>query len=411
MNTRNSRFDIIIVGGGASGLFCAIMLKKNNPDISVAILEKQKSVGKKLLATGNGRCNLTNMNITKDAYHGTFKEHIENLVTEVSPDKLLEELKALGLLTTTDSEGRVYPLSKHSSTVLDILLLGCKSSGVQIFTETFANKIDHRNNEFIISNEDSTFTCGKLIISTGSKATPETGADDSILNTLKRLGHTTTQLTPSLCPVPVKSKALYSLKGVRVTGKASIIHSNRILKSEYGEIQFTDKTLSGICLFSLSRIANTTDNTFISIDLLPETNQEDVYNILSANRNRLSANCLSDDLLSGMFQKKLGNALLLAAGINKDRELKSISFKELETLAALIKDWRFEVKKSDDFSRAQVVAGGINSNEINHETMESKKIKNMYLIGEIVDCDGDCGGYNLHFAFATAYRAAKRICL
>ncbi|MBE6737146.1 MAG: aminoacetone oxidase family FAD-binding enzyme [Ruminococcaceae bacterium] len=403
-------FDVLIIGGGASGLFCATMLKKNNPTVSVAIIEKQKTVGKKLLATGNGRCNLTNLNASMNAYHGTFKKHIDDLLAEFSPQKLINIFKELGLLTTIDSEGRVYPLSKHSSSVLDILSLACKTYNVQIFTEAFVSKII-KNSIFSVITNDCEITCERLIISTGSKATPETGADDTMLSILQSLGHTATNLSPALCPVPVNSKVLFNLKGIRVNGKASILSEGIVLKSESGEIQFTDKALSGICLFNLSRIANTTDSAYISIDLLPEMTKDDVFGILQINKTRLSDASSAEELLCGIFQKKLSSTLLLSAGIKKDTALKHIGNKEINNLASIIKDWCFEVKKSDDFTRAQVVAGGIIADEINHNTMESKKIKNMYLIGEIIDCDGDCGGFNLHFAFATAYRAAKSIAI
>ena len=164
-------FDVLIIAGGASGLFCAAMLKKNNPTVSVAIIEKQKTVGKKLLATGNGRCNLTNLNASKNAYHGTFKKHIDDLLAEFSPQKLINIFKELGLLTTIDSEGRVYPLSKHSSSVLDILSLACKTYNVQIFTDAqlfslkYLNSFPHVNPVSMISStiKISLFSIGKFI--------------------------------------------------------------------------------------------------------------------------------------------------------------------------------------------------------------------------------------------------------
>ncbi len=408
-NKRN--FDIIIIGGGASGLFCAAMLKKYKPNYSVAILEKQKTVGKKLLATGNGRCNLTNINISKNNYHGTFKPYVEDLLTDCSSQKIIDEFKELGLVTTIDSEGRVYPLSKHSATVLDVLLLGCISDKINIFTDTFVNDIKHTKDDFIVTCNNGDFTAKKIIISTGSKATPETGADDTILKTIIKLGHTITPLSPALCPVNVKAKSLFNLKGVRAQGNVSIVKSNKILKTESGEIQFTDKALSGICLFNLSRIANTTDDVHIMIDLLPEFTFNEVYDILKTNQKRLSDASSAEDLMIGIFQRKLSNALLLSSSINKDIPIGSIDKKVLHNLTATIKGWKFEVKKSSDFTRAQIVAGGVKADEINHKTMESKKINNMFLIGEVVDCDGDCGGYNLHFAFASAYRAAMSISL
>lgn len=409
MTNEKKSFDVIIIGGGAGGLFCAVNIKNIYPDLSVAILEKQKTAGKKLLATGNGRCNLTNLNVNPDLYHGSFKPSIDNLLKMLSAEKLINEFNQIGLLTTVDSEGRVYPLSKHSSSVLEVLTLSAEAKGINIYTESFVTQINNSNKQFIVKTTNDTFYCKKLIVATGSKATPETGADDSMLEILKSLGHTVTPLYPALCPVNVNSKLLYNLKGVRVNGKASIIKDNKIIKSELGEIQFTEKSLSGICLFNLSRIANTSDNTIISLDLLPDMTENEVLKLLTFRKNNLPKNYEAENLLSGIFQKKLANTLLLSASINKNRPIKDIDESALRQLTVQIKNWSFKVKKSDDFTRAQVVAGGINGNEINEHTMESKLIKNLYLIGEVVDCDGDCGGFNLHFAFASAYCAANNI--
>ena len=405
------KFDVIIVGGGASGLFCASVLKTQNSALSVAVLEKQKSAGKKLLATGNGRCNLTNMNVNKDSYHGTFSTSVEEILNRLSPKELIQKFRSFGMLTTADSEGRVYPLSRQSSSVLDVLLLACKQNNINIISDTFVKALTKVETGFILNCNDNCYKCKKLVIATGSKATPETGADDTFWGILKNLGHNIISPIPALCPVNVKNKHLYNLKGVRATGNVKIMKNNKIIKSEFGEIQFTEKTLSGICLFNLARIANTTDNTYISVDLLPYIDSEEVLNLLHHNKKIRKNNSLAEDLLCGIFQKKLANTLLLCAGINKERPVNTISSEELKRLSHIIKDWQFEVVKTCDFTRAQVVAGGVNGSEINEHTMESKIIKDMYLIGEVIDCDGDCGGYNLHFAFASAYCAAKSISL
>ena len=409
MNNNKNFFDVIIIGGGASGLFCSSLIKRNAPHLSVTVLEKQQTVGKKLLATGNGRCNLTNINANPNFYHGTFKQSCAEVLAQFTPTDLLEHLKNIGMITTSDSEGRVYPLSKHSATVLDVLLLECKNSGVNIICDNFVSNIKSVNNTFSITTNATEYKCSSLIVATGSKATPETGADDSILSTLDKFGHNTTTLSPALCPVYVKSKTLFALKGVRATGKVSLIHNNKILKSEEGEIQFTDKTLSGICIFNLSRLANSLDKSTISVSLLPFMTKEEITKMLESAKNRLTPDSPAENILVGVFQRKLSCALLKEAGINKDTNISALSKKEIYSLSELINDWRFEVIPSNDFKRAQVVSGGIDGTELNAHTMESNKQKNLYIIGEAVDIDGDCGGFNLHFAFASAFCAAKSI--
>lgn len=405
MKTKD--FDVVIIGGGASGLFCAAIIKQKSPTLSVAVLEKQGSVGKKLLATGNGRCNLTNIYATDDMYHGTFKEGAEKALWICPPNTVIGLFNNMGLFTIVDSEGRVYPASKSSASVLDVLIQFCKIKGVEIFTDHFVTDINSSNERYKIICEHSNISANKLIIATGSKATPETGADDSLLITLaEKYNLKLSKFTPALCPVPVKSKALNTLKGVRATGKVAIISEGKELKSEYGEIQFTDKTLSGICVFNLSRIANTMDNTFIRISLFPEISLYEISEELKRRISILPDKCFCDALLCGMFNRKLIYALLKDAGIPKEHTINMLTDDQIKNIAYLINNWDFPVVKSTDFSRAQVVHGGIHGGEINSDTMESKKNRNLYIIGEAADCDGDCGGLNLQFAFSSAYCAA-----
>ena len=399
-------FHTAIIGGGASGLFCACMIKRSNPALKVAVIEKQKSAGKKLLATGNGRCNLTNIYANTSMYHGSFKEGVQNLLNICPPDMIINLFSELGLMTTVDLEGRVYPMSRQSNSVLDILLLCCKKYNVEIIYDSKATDIQHNNDTYTIITESQNISSDNIVIATGSKATPETGADDSIFAIIKKLGHTITPLYPALSPVKVENKALKTIKGVRAQGEVSILVDNKIIKSERGEIQFTDKTLSGICVFNLSRIANTAKNSDINISLLPDMNTYDISEMLKSKVSTLSENEPAESLLIGILNKKLCFVILNEAGVDTKKKAKDLSDKEIKSIAFTLNNWKFRVIPSDDFSRAQVVDGGINGNEINPLTMESKIRKNMYIIGEAVDCDGDCGGLNLQFAFSSAYCAA-----
>ncbi len=412
MKTENSKkFDICIIGGGAAGLFCAINIKSNKPDLSVAILERQKDIGKKLLATGNGRCNLTNINAIESMYHGTFKKAATELLSTCPPQLITELFKDLGLITTCDSEGRVYPYSKHSASVLDCLRLNCVSLGAEIICECNIIDIKKKNNDFLLKSSDNKiFNCKKLIVASGSKATPETGADDSILHTIaSEFNHSITPLFPALCPIIVRSKVIRQLKGVRANGSAAVYINGKEIKKEYGEIQFTDKALSGICLFNLSRIVNTNTSSLIKLSLLPHMSEYEITEFLYNKTRSNFKNSPAENLLCGIFQKKLSSVLLNEVSIDKKRELGSITKEEIRKLANLINNWEFQTIPSNDFTRAQVVAGGINGNEIDSETMESKIINNLFIIGEATDCDGDCGGLNLQFAFASGYCAAMEL--
>ena len=402
----NKHFDIAIVGGGASGLFSACIIKSKSPNLSVAVIEKQKSFGKKLLATGNGRCNMTNIYATPDMYHGSFTEGVKHLLKVCPPDMVISLFNEFGLVTTADGDGRVYPLSRQSNSVLDVLLLCCRKYNIQLISEEKISDIIKTNDRFLLKTDSTTISSDKLVIATGSKATPETGADDSIFNVLKKLGHTITELSPALCPIKVKSKVLNTLKGVRAQGEVSISVNGNIVKTERGEIQFTDKTLSGICVFNLSGIANKYNSCELILSLLPDLNTYTITELLRNKKSTLLSNETADKLLIGIFNRKLAVALLRDAGISTSNNVCDITDAEISTLAKLINTWRFQVVPGNDFTRAQVASGGVSGKEINPETMESKVIKDLYIIGEAVDCDGDCGGFNLQFAFSSAYCAA-----
>ncbi len=405
----SNKKDIIIIGGGASGLFAAIKAKENNPHKSVTILEKQNRVGRKLLSTGNGRCNLTNISSSKDKYNGSFKKYVEVVLKQCSPQRVIEEFSNLGLMTKVENEGRVYPLSNHAGSVLDVLRFRLDNLGVEIVTDTKVIDIKKQGADFrIITNHDE-YNCEKIILSTGLCASPKLGSDDSGVNILKKLGHNTAKLSPALCPIKVKSELLPSLKGVRADGKASLYDSDMLIKEECGEIQFTDSALSGICVFNLSSKLNNTKNPVVSLNLLPNYDKNKVIDLINKNI-KLYNNQPIENLFTGVFVKKLGIALLKQADVLPfSRKINSITDKEVEALADTIIEWRFNAIKSNDFNNAQVASGGVTGNEIDAYSMESLLIKNLFICGEAVDIDGDCGGYNLQFAFASGIIAGENV--
>ncbi len=404
-------YNVIIIGGGAAGLICGYLIKSMNDTISVAILEAQNRVGKKLMVTGNGRCNMTNINLTEDMYHGSIGHGVASVLNKCTPELLINTFNNMGLMTTVDSEGRVYPLSKQANSVLDILRLNLNNKGVDIYTDSYAESINKHNGTFIVSCKDKAFTSEKLIVATGGKASPSTGSDVGILNVLEKLGHSITPLSPALCPVKVKSDLLKSLKGIRVIGEAKILHNNKIIKREAGEIQFSENALSGICVFNLSRIANTYEDTQISVSLLPDKSFSEIYDIIKNKISLYGSDANAEELMIGFFNKMIGIAILKTCGISPMKHIADFSEGDIKNIAKTINDWRFDVVKGSDFSKAQVTAGGVNAQEIYYPSMESKVVENLYLIGEVLDCDGDCGGMNLHFAFASGYCAACDIAL
>lgn len=404
----SKHYDIIVIGGGASGLFFTALVADKYKNLKIAVIEKNQRVGKKLLVTGNGRCNLTNVFASKDNYHGSFKPFIGDVLSACPPQKVLEIFHRLGLITRADDYGRVYPKSNQASSVLDVLRYNCEKENVDFFCEEKVIKIEKQKGFFSVTTENNFFTTDKLIFATGGAAAPKAGGDKSGYQLLRELGHTINKPSPALCPVCVKSEHLKSLKGVRAQGEVILLENGNEIAAEEGEIQFTETALSGICVFNLSQYIENDRNYLLRVKLLHEYDFKSVFEILLNNRNTYAI-FDSENLFTGIFHKRLAQILLKSAGISLGKKVRDISDKELKSIAGLINNFDFEVSGLSDFSNAQVTKGGVKGDEIDPKTFESKKTKGLYVIGEALDCNGDCGGYNLQFAFATGYLAARNL--
>ncbi len=411
MNRISKYFDVVIVGGGAAGLLCAVLVKSRKPEYKVAVIEAQDRVGKKLLTTGNGRCNLTNLYTMPSMYHGTFEKGAEYLLDMCPPSTVAGLFEDLGLMTYAEDDGRVYPVSKQANSVLDVLRIAMDKLEIDILLNSKVTDIKKDKVAFSVCCGDKIIKADKVVVASGSRSAPSTGADDSLFSVLKKLGHTIISPVPALCPVYVESPYLKSIKGVRASGCVRIMKNNKVLREEYGEIQFTENALSGICVFNLARIANTEKDTEIAVSLLPDRNYSEILDLLKNKKSLHKSSAKADEFLIGFFNRMLGLALIKSADISPNKLIKEITDSELKKLTSVINDWRFKVIPSNDFSRSQVTAGGVNGTEIEISSMNSKKADNLYIIGEAVDCDGDCGGMNLQFAFASAYCAACDITL
>lgn len=405
----SKHFDVAVIGGGAGGLFFTALYSKLHKKHKIAVVEKNQRVGKKLLVTGNGRCNLTNLNTKHQNFHGSFASfHIHEILDYCSPEKLLDIFKEMGLITRADEYGRVYPKSNQASSVLDVLRYNCERENVSFFCEEKAVKIEKKNDIFTVTTDKSVLTCKKLVFACGGAAAPKAGGDKSGYELLKKLGHTIIKPSPALCPVCVKSELLKSLKGIRVQGEVSLICNDCEVASESGEIQFTENSLSGICVFNLSQYIEKERKYKLRLKLMPECDFSETLSLLMNNK-KIFANLDAENLMTGIFHKRISQALMKTVGITFNKKVSDITDKEIKNLAKLINSFYFDVSGLSDFGNAQITKGGVKGNEVICHTMESKKKQRLYIIGEALDCNGDCGGFNLHFAFATAYIAANRL--
>ncbi len=386
---------------------CALRAAQQNKNKEIVILEKADRVGKKLLVTGNGRCNLSHTGATADSYHGEGAEELINILFEnYNSGAVLAYFRDLGLMTTADSEGRVYPRSNLASSVLDVLRLRLRDCGVEEICGVQLSEIRRTRTGYEVIADDGIIAAEKLVIAVGGKA--DYAGRESGAEIVKSLGLAAVKPSPSLSPVKIGGDVLRLLKGVRAAAQVSLYRHHQLIKSERGEVQFTDGALSGICVFNLSRWANRDGGCEISLSLLPGLSRDEVAAELKARMELNGGNTLADSFV-GMFHKNIANALIKAADLTPSTPCNYISDKELNSLTETICDWRFKTIPRHDFKNAQVTAGGVKLSEIDPRTFETKKHKGLYIIGEALDVDGDCGGYNLQFAFASGMCAGDSL--
>lgn len=403
--------NVAVIGGGASGLCAAVELVSNATDkngIQVTVLEKMTRVGKKLLVTGNGRCNITNMNAAVSGYRGDT-EFAETALKRYTPEKNIEFFNSLGLYTRTEEDGRVYPLSNQASSVLDALRFECERLGVKLVCDYRAVHLKEVSTAFtrkiVVNNRDR---FDYVIVAAGGKAAKIHGTDGDSYDLLKMLGHTVTSIAPALVSLNCENFTK-SLKGIRsVCGVELVIDG----KSEYknsGEVQFTDYGLSGIPIMQLSRFVSMSPSNDIQIilDLTPDFSEEKLLSYLISRREKDTGLC--ENMLSGIINKQICITIMKECGIAVNGRVNGLSDEQIKSLCAILKRWKINVKNSRSFDFAQVTAGGLNCSEFNPETMESRLCSGVYCCGEALDVDGDCGGYNLQWAWSSGRTAGKSL--
>ncbi len=408
---KEKKINIAVIGGGASGLIAAIEAKKNSDSSCiVSIFEKNDRVGRKILSTGNGRCNLGNNSRDICHYGGT----ITNIVPQVFfnfPDTK-EYFRSFGLICR-EEDNRLYPNSNHASSVLDTLRLSAQSCGVDVYCNCEITEIYLKKNKFILkSSENIIYNSDIVIFSIGGYSAPALGTDGSAFSILKNLGIKILRCYPALCPIKTDSNLVNNLKGIRIHANVSLFDLNEnLIASELGEVQFTSDSLSGVCVFNLAAYCNNRNDLFISIDLMPNASLNEVYQMISDIYTKRN-NWLLEDFLTGIFQKKMTFQILKKCNIS----LKSIkmtymlSKKDLYNIADIIKDWRFPVRSLSEWSNSQVTNGGVPLEEINSD-LELKKIPNFYVTGEALDLHGACGGFNLNWAWASGFYVGRKAAL
>lgn len=396
-----NKFDIAVIGGGASGLAAAITAKRNNPSSRIVILERLSRIGKKILATGNGRCNYTNRNIDITDYHGSCR----NLYNSIKDFSCEEFFETLGVYGYSDDEFRVYPLNNNASAVLDGLRLEVLKLGIDVICDFNVTDIKKEKKYRIISENDF-ITADSVIIAGGGMSQANLGSDGSMIRIMKKMGLSVSPLYPALTSFKVNPESIRSLKGIRTNAVVSLFSDNKKLDAQRGEVQFGDGTISGICVFNLSCLAGGKDKLELSIDMLPDINYNEAKKLIHDIR-KIRASSPLEDYLSGILNKRIGmNIIKSCTSHALTEKAECLTEKELNNITASIKDYRFKIIGLSGFEKSQVTAGGLNIAEID-SSLRSKKFRNMYFCGEILDIIGYCGGYNLYFAFGSGALAGK----
>lgn len=384
--------DIAVVGGGASGLVASIEAARRGA--SVIILERNTRLAKKILSTGNGRCNITNRYIAPDRYYGD-RSFASCVLSLADINITLDFFESIGILCIEDIDGKMYPRSLQAATVSDLLREETARLNIKVLTD-FQVKSIGKGKKFFLSNANEKIEATKVILACGGKAAPTMGTDGTSYSLAEELGHRKTALYPSLVQLKTENP-MKALKGVKQNCTVTLFLDGRKTRQENGEVLFTEYGISGPPVFNLSGQASCAveagKNTEVSLDLAEDISFPDLVNLIE-DRLKMFPHFTKENRLNGLLHKKVGYEIVKIA--HSPREM-----------ALMIKDFRTKITGTTGFKNAQVTAGGIVTSEINPETCESKKTKGLYITGEMLDVDGDCGGFNLQFAWSTGIIAGR----
>ena len=377
----------------------AALAASENPNVQVFLLERQARVGRKLGATGNGRCNLSNLHALEGGYHGDDVSFSRYALEQFDPQKTLAYFADLGLYTVAEASGRVYPYSDQANSVVDILRFALDRPNIRLITDFEVSKVKRENDGFTLVAQKESVHCDRLIVACGGLAGTKLGGTMAGYKLLRGFGHKCTKLRPTLVQLKSGWSAIASLKGVRANCHAILLCDGKKQNESTGEIQFTDYGLSGPVIFEISRDAcASSGNWECQLDFLPEWTEQMLKEQLMKRRG---TNLTCEDLLTGILHNRLGRVLTQATGIQGRTLIASLNEGDLDAICHSVKAFRVSVTEPMGMDSAQVTAGGIVTNEFDPTTMESRIVPGLYACGEVLDVDGDCGGYNLQWAWSS----------
>lgn len=395
---------LAILGGGASGMMAALAASQN-PSCEIHIFERQNRVGRKLLATGNGRCNLSNSHAAPGRYYGADPDFVAPAFRHMDFEKTMAFFERLGLSIVEEESGRVYPWSDQAGSVVDVLRFALDKENIILHTGWEVSKVKKAEGGFRLESREESFFCHRMIVACGGLAGTALGGSMSGYQILRSLGHKCSRLRPALVQLKSGYPRCASLKGVRAVCALELRFNGKALLQNRGEVQFTQYGLSGPAIFEISRHVCIEPGTWeCALDVLPEKTEQEILAHLHA-RQEQCPGLEAAELLTGTVHNRLGKVLVQEAGISLNAPMEALSSGELKCLAQLCKNYIFSITEPMGMDSAQVTAGGILTADFDPNTVESRLCPGLFACGEVLDIDGDCGGFNLQWAWSSGHLA------
>jgi predicted Rossmann fold flavoprotein len=404
---------VLIIGGGASGMVAAITARRLGAQVT--ILEKNPRLGKKLLATGNGRCNLTNIDTCSACFNGATPDFVEGILSQFNVKKTISYFEKLGITHKVEDAGKVFPMSDQASSVLDVLRYELEQTGINVVYNARVTEIRKKQGSFELELEDGNsqgrIKGHKVILAAGGKAMPVTGSNGDGFRLAHKLGHRIKEVFPALVPLKLEGKFFKSIAGVKIIGTAHVLDGDRTMASDRGDLLFTNYGISGPPILQISRKAGELlrdkGDAVLCVTVIDTMSRSSLGRLLDKRFHNAAGKTIEFSLV-GLLNKRLIPVLLKEAGIkNMKTPVENLSVGEREKILDILIDWRFKITGTTSWPNAQVTAGGVDTREVDKDSLESKIVKGLYFTGEVLDIDGACGGYNLQWAWSSGYVAGQ----
>jgi predicted Rossmann fold flavoprotein len=404
----NNCYHTVIIGGGASGMCASILLKRKLTDKKIAVLEWLPRVGKKLSVTGNGRCNITNLNLSFDAYHGDNVQFCRYALNKYGYDFTAQFFESIGIPFTMGENGKMYPYSLQASSVVDAMRFEMDRLGVETITEIKAKSVSKNNDKLLVNTDKGVFECKNVIVATGSTAGGiKIGGTGDGYDILSKLGHKIVVPTESLVQLKTELESIKALNGIKVNATVTSYLNGKKQRSETGELLFTKYGISGPPVLQISRNKMKGERV-VKINFFPEKKYDEIFEML-IRRKELLADRTAENFFVGLLPKMVGHTILKLCNIGLSVNVSAFDGKICRLLAEKLYTFTLRVVGTNGIENAQVIAGGISTDDFNSETLESKILSGLYATGEVLDIDGDCGGFNLQWAWSSAAAASEGI--